>query len=356
MPPRINRSERSFNTWQEAYAKFGSIDDRVKLLFRQPRFEQRSQAWFDARFGALTASDMAAAIGKNAHTTCQLLVKKKCGLTPPFKGNRYTRHGVLYEDAAVFAYERKMKEDGDPKTVLDFGLLSHTDMFWAKPDDVSPEEWHHFVHQEECPPNVTAEEWEKLIDLRWLKGSPDGVTTDGVLIEVKCPSKTIITQHISELYYPQVQLLLELTNLEIAHFIQYRPQTNWLFAEELDVLVVRRDPSWFKEAKEVARHTWNSVLAYRRTNVMPQVVNQYLDNKLKRKVVMFTEEECEQKRVRLTPMHELYDMQDDDDSSGDETMGDAQVPMDYEQYVRLMRSHGEPAVGRDEFELFQRDK
>ena len=69
---------------------------------------------------------------------------KKLGVTV-FKGNKFTQHGQLMESAALERYE---VETGH--TVESFGLL------------VSEKE-------------------------PWLGGSPDGITSCGRLIEVKCP-------------------------------------------------------------------------------------------------------------------------------------------------------------------------
>ena len=50
-------------------------------------------------------------------------------------------------------------------------------------------------------------------------------------------------------YLPQIQLCLEICNLEVAHFIQYRPSSlTWPMPDEFVVTEVLRDREWFREA------------------------------------------------------------------------------------------------------------
>jgi hypothetical protein len=342
-PLRVNRDERSFHTYQEAEKAMGcTLPPNVRELFKQPRFEQRTTPWYDARYGALTASDLAAAIGMNPYQSPKQVFKKKTGLVEPFTGNAFTQHGVFYEDVCAFDYEARTG-----KKILDFGLLSHWEMFKSKPDSVTPEAWHGLCHcdppdelPENCP--ITREEWESFKDLAWLKGSPDGVTTDGILIEIKCPRK-IMPGHIREYYYPQVQLLMELSNTEMCHYIQYVPQTSRLWKAQMDILEVKRDREWMRKYKEVARFTWDAITMYRQSNIMPSVINQYLaEQKRKRKnpvlgITFVTEEEEEIKRRKKLPLEEAVEViEDSDDELFDD--GTVRVKVPYNDLVSLMES------------------
>jgi putative phage-type endonuclease len=105
--------------------------------------EQRSPEWFAARRTRLTASDVASVIGRNAFKTSIDVLLDKLGMGVPFAGNEATAHGQKYEDVAIDIYERQTG-----KRVL-------------RP----------------------AIEYHKTIE--GVAGSPDGVTEDGILIEVK---------------------------------------------------------------------------------------------------------------------------------------------------------------------------
>lgn len=123
----------------------------VQRILEQPRIEQRSDGWFETRGKLLTASDAGAAlsvkpfdsyVGNPRHALIRRKAQQAIGIRD-FDGNDATRHGQEYEPVAIQLYEAKTGN-----TVMDFGLIIH------------PE------HQ-------------------WLAGSPDGVSTCGVLQEIK---------------------------------------------------------------------------------------------------------------------------------------------------------------------------
>ena len=164
---------------------------------------QRTTAWYDARKGRLTASDVAAAIGKNPYLTPRALLKRKI-CPPDFKGNAATEWGQKYEDAAILRYEHLTGE-----VVWPCGL---------------------FVHAEHS----------------CLAGSPDGLTNSKKLIEVKCPFRKALEPSCPDVYYPQVQTCLEIVNAEACDFIQYIPPTTWN-KEQIIILTVPRNREWFKK-------------------------------------------------------------------------------------------------------------
>jgi len=116
----------------------------VKRLLLRENTAQRTAAWYKARKGMLTASDVATALGQNPYKSRAVLLRDKCCPDDRTSGDSAaTRWGNKYEDEAVELYSQRTG-----KTVLTFGLFA----------------------SEEYP---------------WLGGSPDGVTTDGVLVEAK---------------------------------------------------------------------------------------------------------------------------------------------------------------------------
>lgn len=108
---------------------------------------QKSDAWLDARKTLLTASDVPAVLGQNGFSNGATVMLQKLGLSKPFEGNEATRHGEKYEDEAIERYEKHRDV-----VVHRFGLLPHR-------------------------------------DFPGFAGSPDGITDDGVLVEVKVRSR-----------------------------------------------------------------------------------------------------------------------------------------------------------------------
>lgn len=60
--------------------------------------------------------------------------------------------------------------------------------------------------------------------------------------------------HVPPSYFCQVQLCLEICNLDVAHFVEYRPPSlTWPLDAELHITVVHRDRNWFKGALPVLK-------------------------------------------------------------------------------------------------------
>lgn len=184
-----------------------TLEKRVKALQKKPQPEQRSEEWFKARQCRVTASEAASCLCKSKKV-CEPYVRefgitnfkyndleplnpyekredyiiKKCeGFygTAVFKDTVFTLWGKKYEDIAGRLYTKTSK-----KKVLPFGLIAHS-------------------------------------RLKWLAASPDGITTDGVMLEIKCPKSRKIVPSAPPLYYwIQVQIQLETCNLEECDFLE----------------------------------------------------------------------------------------------------------------------------------------
>lgn len=191
---------------------------RVIELLKQTYDDQRSPEWFALRGNMLTASDVASAIGVNFFKHPETLILEKCGCGRKFTGNSDTARGVRLEPIVRDMYDAQMNS----KT-HEIGLLVH------------PEH-------------------------RWLGGSPDGVTEDGVLVEIKCPKK--ISTSVPVYYMPQIQLLLEIMELEECDFIQYNEEK-----DILKIIRVPRDRAWFEENLPKMRAFWERVLYKRKHGV-----------------------------------------------------------------------------------------
>ena len=192
------------------------MHQRVAELLAQAYADQRSEEWLALRGTMLTASDLASAIGDNPYEKPSDLLLKKCGAVK-WGGNAATAHGTLLEPIARDLYDARYNRKSH-----EIGLVQHP------------------VH-------------------KWLGGSPDGVTEDGRLIEIKCPLTRKITHAVPKYYLPQIQLLLEVLDLEACDFIQYRPGP----PEELEVTEVIRDRAWFAHILPIAKAFWDQVILRR---------------------------------------------------------------------------------------------
>jgi len=195
---------------------------RVEELLKIPQFEQRTPEWYQQRENAITASDLPTVLGENSYKTPFNLLVDKCNANPkPFVGNAATQWGNHYEDIAIEKYSEIYS-----KEVLSFGLLIHR-------------------------------------DYSWLGGSPDGITKDGILLEVKCPVKRkIVMGEVPHHYLSQVLLNLEICDLELAHFIEFVPG-NRDNDFVMNVVEVKRDREWFSREFPKIKEFWDTVLKYR---------------------------------------------------------------------------------------------
>jgi len=191
--------------------------ERARELIAQEYAEQRSQEWLDLRENMITASDAASAIGESRYESEDAFVKKKV-LRTKWAGNAATEHGTRLEPLVRDLYDAKYNRKSH-----EIGLVQHR----------------------EYP---------------WLGASPDGVTEDGILVEIKCPLSRKIEAKVPKHYWPQVQLQLEITDLEECDFVQYRPAKNESSEAEFVVVRVQRDREWFAKALPVLERVWQRVL------------------------------------------------------------------------------------------------
>ena len=147
----------------------------LEELMKKPLIKQRTPEWFKLREDRLTASDLYDAI-KNPLS----LARKK------LKGNSFSSNaipalkwGTMFEPMAtrIYSYDKK-------KQVFEFGLIIND-------------------------------------DIKNFGASPDGITEDGVMIEIKCPySRKIIDGNIPEKYYYQIQGQLAVCKLNDCDYIE----------------------------------------------------------------------------------------------------------------------------------------
>ena len=209
------------------------LHEQVKSLLKLPQHEQRSEEWFAARKTRLTSSDIDTVLGQNRYSKPVDVLFKKCNLGKPFTGNVFTRHGQKYEDEAIEHYCEKYN-----KRVYAFGLLPHP-------------------------------------TIEWIGGSPDDITHDGIVIEVKCPySRKIVMGEIPKQYVAQVKMNMEIANLDHAVFIEYKPATE---TEDIvfNVVHVERDSTWLPSVIDSLHTFWNEVLHYRNIGIDKHSLYEY---------------------------------------------------------------------------------
>lgn len=205
----------------------------VWLYENVPYVAQRSTEWFKMRESVLTASDISAIIGQNKSKSAKKVFTQKT--SPPVWTDEDEKkekpvaiqHGVYYEPMAVSQFEYRMG-----KKVLDFSLIPHPT----------------------CP---------------FIAASPDGITTDGYDLEVKCPYTNWYTS-CPDLYYGQVQCQLQCTQLERAYFVVYQPQgimedgeLDVFQPERMEIIMVERNDAWWARHFPKLESMYHQIMDFR---------------------------------------------------------------------------------------------
>lgn len=203
------------------------MDKRVSRLLRKSQPKQLTDEWFAMRKDCITASTAACLLVRDS-LTCDKYIQlynlqdtfKKDGkccnpysskfdyfrnkvIGSKFVGNEATYFGQRYERIVTDIYSVNNKTP-----VLEFGLIKHD-----------------------------------TID--YLAASPDGITPDGIMLEIKCPYRRAITGVPPLYYYIQVQIQLEVADLDFCDFVEYSfiefgTEQEWLDEETLEIPVYNR--------------------------------------------------------------------------------------------------------------------
>jgi putative phage-type endonuclease len=163
---------------KKKYYKYMSVYNPKQILnelIKKPLIKQRTSEWFKLREDRLTASDLYDAI-KNP---LSLAKKKLKGITFNSSAIPALKWGTMFEPLAIQIYSHLNK-----KKIYEFGLVIND-------------------------------------DIQHFGASPDGITEDGIMIEIKCPySRKIIDGEIPEKYYYQIQGQLAVCKLEDCDYIE----------------------------------------------------------------------------------------------------------------------------------------
>ena len=156
------------------------LQEQVERLKKIPQPEQRSPEWYEMRNGMISASDAGTVLLKTSKYGGDRysIIFKKCGAESKFASGAAIDWGIKYENVAKQIYELRNQIE-----VVEFGCIKHP-----------------------------------TID--FLGASPDGITNDGIMLEIKCPSSRVIDGIIPEGYYCQVQMQLEVCELDRCDFLE----------------------------------------------------------------------------------------------------------------------------------------
>lgn len=154
--------------------------------------DQRSDEWFAARLGHVTASMVHAVMAKDGlavktNYLYQLVLERMTGRREETFSSAAMQWGTETEPEARMAYE--LIADCDVEEV---GMIHHP-------------------------------------TIEWFGASPDGLVGDNGLIEIKCPNsathlRTVMTGHIDRKYILQMQTQMACTGREWCDFVSYDPR------------------------------------------------------------------------------------------------------------------------------------
>lgn len=155
---------------------------RIKLeeLKKIPVIVQRSDEWYETRQSIVTASDFAQALNNGKFGNQKQFIVKKAGYEqevfnsnlPPLKW------GCMFEPVANQIYMSRYNVN-----IYEFGLIKH--------------------------PHIS-----------FFGASPDGITNNGIMVEIKCPFKRKINGEIPLQYYYQIQGQLDVCDLEECDYFE----------------------------------------------------------------------------------------------------------------------------------------
>jgi len=188
--------------------------------------EQRSEEWFQARLGKVTASRVADVLAKiksgesasRRNYKIQLVSERLTGERQETYINQAMQDGI---DREVFARDRYIQQFGEVEEV---GFVKH--------------------------PTLEA------------GASPDGMVGEDGILEIKCPmgsthTETLMTQDVPSRYIPQIQFQLLVTGRKWCDFVSYNP----MFPEHLQIFVkrVEADPVYQKELESEVKQFLSEV-------------------------------------------------------------------------------------------------
>lgn len=192
---------------------------------------QRTAEWMEDRKGRLTGSMAGAALGlcpwRKPDEVIRAMVREYHGYPSEFTGNVATEWGVRHERVAMLAF---MCETG--LGVEDCGFMPYED---------------------------------------WSGASPDGITSDDAVLEIKVPFSLRNGGEFKPLaeqphYYAQVQIEMMSSGKRAAYFYQYMPERGDIFSPDhvpakSMIEKIEFDESWHEQHMPLLRAFYNRYLS-----------------------------------------------------------------------------------------------
>jgi putative phage-type endonuclease len=206
--------------------------------------EQRTEEWFKARLGKVTASRVADVLAKiktgeaaaRKNYKMELVVQRLTGQQPESFINAAMEWGTATEPQARMAYEASREI-----FVQEVGFIDHP-----------------IIKGFGCSPDGIVEE----MTINSGGRSDDGLSFSKGLIEIKCPNtathiETIIDEKVPSKYIPQMQCQMACTAAEWCDFVSFDPRV----PEELQLFVVRvdRDEEYINQMEAEVRQFLSEV-------------------------------------------------------------------------------------------------
>jgi putative phage-type endonuclease len=169
---------------QKRISQLKKYKKQLAKLLKIPKIEQKTEEWYKVRQNLITASDFAQALGEGKFGTTKQFYQKKCEAASADsaeagKTNPFFKWGNMFEDVALSIYSDML----DIK-LYDFGLLLH--------------------------PKYT-----------WAGASPDSISDNGIMVEIKCPKKRkLIEGDVPTQYYYQIQGQLDVCGLDECDYFE----------------------------------------------------------------------------------------------------------------------------------------
>lgn len=177
----VNKIEKKDNKQEDRQKLLSMYRIQLQRLLKIPKLEQKTPEWYNARHNLITASDFAQALGEGKFGTQKQLIEKKVqtNTDTKFVSNPFFEWGNMFEPVACNVYSAIH----DNIKIHEFGLIQHP---------------HH----------------------SYFGASPDGITDDGIMLEIKCPLKRKITGEIPLQYYYQIQGQLDVCDLRECDYFE----------------------------------------------------------------------------------------------------------------------------------------
>jgi putative phage-type endonuclease len=200
--------------------------NRIEILNKlkeQPLIKQRTEEWFKLRENRLTASDLYDAV----HYPSTLIKKKLKNVSFNSYSIPALRWGCMFESIAcdIYALNNLTK-------VNEFGLLIND-------------------------------------NIKDFGASPDGITDEGIMIEIKCPySREIKKQVIPDKYYYQMQGQMAVCELDVCDYI------------ECKFITFENEEEYIDEVKDIENYKHGVIIDYKNGSYKYSTFNNTYENNI----------------------------------------------------------------------------